>query len=194
MLASHEGHFEVVKLLCESNRVNVNQQSFKLQQTALHDAASSGFSNIVELLLDFNIDPDIGDGKGVTALWDASKRGYVGVVEILLNRSADVDLASYTNSTPWIIAASNSHIEVVEALLVATPQPDLERRDDKGNTALHAAFFRGYNNICDALMDAGSKDTRNLHGNHVEDANYEEDSELGDGSLVSSIYSFFFSF
>ena len=88
MLASQNGHTQVVKLLIKEN-ADVKIQ-IKEGVTALMLASQNGHTQVVELLIKENADVKIQSKEGVTALMLASKNGHTQVVELLLKENADV--------------------------------------------------------------------------------------------------------
>lgn len=52
----------------------------------LHLACERGCSDMVDLLLDYNVDVNQADCRGNTALWQACRNGHVDIVLKLLER------------------------------------------------------------------------------------------------------------
>lgn len=105
---------------------------------------------------------------GSTAFLFAAKAGDVEVMRLLLKLGADPKINTGVNITPLMAAAgiawaSNqeraSDEQVLEAvkLLVEECGADVNFVADTGETAMHAAAYRGANNVVQYLFDKGAK-------------------------------------
>ena len=105
---------------------------------------------------------------GATALLLASYSADVEVMRLLLAHGADPKLNTGVNITPLMAAAgiawaSNqdraTEAEVLEAvkLLVEEQHLDVNFVADTGETAMHAAAYRGANSVVQYLFDQGAK-------------------------------------
>ena len=54
--------------------------------SVLHLACERGCSDVVDLLLAYNVDVDQADSRGNTALWQACRNGHLHIVEKLLQK------------------------------------------------------------------------------------------------------------
>ena len=105
---------------------------------------------------------------GATALLFAAKAADVEVMRLLLEHGADARINTDLNITPLMAAAgiswaSNqdraSEAQVLEAvkLLVEGQHLDVNFANDLGETAMHAAAYRGANSVVQYLFDKGAK-------------------------------------
>jgi ankyrin repeat protein len=105
---------------------------------------------------------------GATAFLFAAKAADVEVMRLLLEHGADPTINTGVNITPLMAAAgiawaSNqdraSEAEVLEAvkLLVEETGADVNAVNDVGETAMHAAAYRGANSVVQYLFDKGAK-------------------------------------
>jgi ankyrin repeat protein len=105
---------------------------------------------------------------GATALLLAAKSADVEVMRVLLAHGADPTIATEEHITPLMAAAgiawaSNqdraSESQVLEAvkLLVEEQGADVNTVSDLGETAMHAAAYRGANSVVQYLFDKGAK-------------------------------------
>ncbi|HUE84947.1 MAG TPA: ankyrin repeat domain-containing protein [Vicinamibacterales bacterium] len=105
---------------------------------------------------------------GATAFLFAAKVADVEVMRLLLDHGADPTINTGVNITPLMAAAgiawaSNqdraSEAEVLEAvkLLVEEVGADVNAVNDVGETAMHAAAYRGANSVVQYLYDKGAK-------------------------------------
>lgn len=105
---------------------------------------------------------------GATALLFAAKAADVEAMRLLLEHGADPYINTDLNITPLMAAAgiswaSNqdraSEEQVLEAvkLLVEEHNLDVNFANDVGETAMHAAAYRGANSVIQYLFDKGAK-------------------------------------
>jgi uncharacterized protein len=105
---------------------------------------------------------------GATPFLFAAKAADVEVMRLLLANGADPKLNTYANITPLQLAAgiawaSNQdragEAQVLEAvtLLVDELGADVNEKNDTGETALHAAAYRGANSVVQYLVDKGAQ-------------------------------------
>jgi len=105
---------------------------------------------------------------GATAFLFAAKSADVEVMRLLLAHGADPTINTEENITPLMAAAgiawaSNqdraSEIQVLEAvkLMVDELGADVNAVSDLGETAMHAAAYRGANGVVQYLFDKGAK-------------------------------------
>ena len=105
---------------------------------------------------------------GATAFLFAAKSADVEVMRLLLENGADHKINTYANITPLQAAAgiawaSNqdraSEAQVLEAvkLLVDELKVDVNEKNATGETAMHAAAYRGANSVVQYLFDKGAE-------------------------------------
>lgn len=82
MLAAHGGHTAIVKILLDSNVVDINAQD-KTGYTALIYGAFYGHIDIVKALLDKKADTTLKDKDGDTALTYALIKGHSEIIKML---------------------------------------------------------------------------------------------------------------
>ena len=105
---------------------------------------------------------------GLTPFLAAARQADVEVMRLLLEHGADPKMNTPINITPLMLAAgiawaSNqdraSEEQVLEAvkMLVEELGADVNFRADTGETAMHAAAYRGANSVVQYLFDKGAK-------------------------------------
>ncbi len=105
---------------------------------------------------------------GATAFMFAAKVADVEVMRLLLEHGADPTINTIDNITPLMAAAgiswaSNqeraSEAEVLEAVVLIVEElgADVNFVSDVGETALHAAAYRGANSVVQYLFDKGAE-------------------------------------
>ncbi|MEM7415220.1 MAG: ankyrin repeat domain-containing protein [Gemmatimonadota bacterium] len=99
------------------------------EYTPLHLAARSGAADVARVLLEYDADPSVRTGTGVTALHYAAGAGATGVIDLLIEAGADVEAPeSAWFQTPLMFAAANGHATAASALLEAGADPAVRAR------------------------------------------------------------------
>ena len=183
MLASSEGHLEIVKLLIEKGAdVNVKNEDGK---TALTLASRYGHLEVVKYLVENGADVNSKENDGDTALYYAkteeikevlrkaeeksansgkdtlnSKQlvnavldGNFEKVQLLLKKGVDINSKDEDGDTALMIASSEGHLEIVKLLLLRKGA-DVNIKNNDGKTALDLAKTK---EIKDLLRKAGAK-------------------------------------
>ncbi|KAL6835632.1 hypothetical protein J3E69DRAFT_319241 [Trichoderma sp. SZMC 28015] len=150
--ATENGHNDVVKLLLDTNKVNVNSTNGD-GSTPLHYASLRQHEDIVNLLLDTrSIDVNLQDIYGYSPLHLSARRGYETIVQLLLRKlEVDVNLRDGYKSTPLHYAASAGY-EVIVHLLFERHDIDVNAKDDHKNTPLHLAASGGHETVAQLLL------------------------------------------
>ena len=111
------------------------------------NAAYNGYNNIVNILLNQGISPDLAvEGRGCTPLWCAACNGHIDTVRILLEASASLDLKITTGETPLFMATQHGHTDVIEILLDSGASPNI-CADDGASPLLMAAQKGNINDV-----------------------------------------------
>ena len=139
MLAFQKNHIGFVNLFIPMIRNST------VLDSALREAAESGYKDVVGLLLKAGADVHADDD---CALYLAAENGHKDVVELLLKAGANVhtctDLALY-------YAAKNGHKDIVELLLKAGA--NVHANND---SALYWAAEKGHKDVVELLLKAGA--------------------------------------
>ncbi|RSL80302.1 hypothetical protein CEP51_006679 [Fusarium floridanum] len=154
--AAREGYTDVVRVLLNSGRADVNAADTDncFIGLPLIAASGSGKQDVVRLLLSFpGIDPNAQTFQGRTALINASENGKAEVVEQLLAAGADPNLEGRSGDIPLMKAARNGQAEVVEQLLAAGVDPNLQNLWE--TTPLMEAAQNGQAEVIRQLLAAG---------------------------------------
>jgi ankyrin repeat protein len=115
-------------------------------------------------------------GVGMTPLLRAARGGDVEAVDLLLKSGALVDLplerewrdqiggmtplmiasglGAQVNDTRGKLITQAEALKTVQRILEA--HPDINARDDRGNSAIMGAVFRGWNDVIKVLIEAGA--------------------------------------
>ncbi|OCT45772.1 hypothetical protein CLCR_01420 [Cladophialophora carrionii] len=121
-------------------------------QTALYKAAGKGQEEIVEVLLRYGADPDLGHGRlGETILYKAAWYNELDVVDHLITFGADVNIKNSKKMESY----KDSKEKILHGVLAGLSK-DHAMMNGWGKTALHAAAFRGHQEMVRVLLDAGA--------------------------------------
>jgi len=96
----------VYSLLKEHPDLIENRKGFR-EETPLHAAASKGYSDIVELLLGFDLNINSKNNQGDTPLHLASLEGHVSVTGLLIAKKAQINIENTMGATPLDSAIYN---------------------------------------------------------------------------------------
>ncbi len=97
-------------------------------RTALHEAARSGHSQVMRLLLNSGAEIDARNPSGLTPLHLAAIWGHRGAAELLLANCADVEATNVDRSMPLHLAVAADHADVAALLLANGAPVNAERR------------------------------------------------------------------
>ena len=140
--------------------------------TALHNAARSGNTQVVEVLVGYPGILNIKDGNGYTAIQLAAGSGHIDVVKALLRAGAET-LETPTAMSPLRLAADGEYAGIVQLLLRSGVShegiPDglsssYERIGRRWDPAFHAAAAKGYLAVVEVFLN--EKVDPNLGGYH----------------------------
>ena len=97
--AAEEGDIEAVKKHLDAG-ANKNVRAGKWRDTPLHRAAFWGYTEIVELLINNEVDVNAKDKYGCTPLHDAAEYSHLEIAEMLINRAPDMNALDNNGDTP----------------------------------------------------------------------------------------------
>ena len=151
MNAAKNGHPEVVKLLIDHPKLEVNKEDGR-GNTALMLASAQGNSDVVQILLQNTlIDVNKRDNDGWTALCFAAYGGNLETVK-LLKEHAKIDVNRGDNVFPLYMASEKGNLEMVK-LLLSDPRIDVNKQTHLGgNSALSTACENGHSEVMKLLL------------------------------------------
>lgn len=120
---------------------------FPIGYTALHEAATSGRTELTNLLLDFGANPNVRTRSGLTPLSMAILYNHVDVVKRLLAHGADA-------RGELCRATMRNYREIVQLLLVDGIEVNAQGRS--GRTALHWSALKGHRELVQLLLHYGA--------------------------------------
>lgn len=148
-------------LLSLIGKIDINardKRAGKFQKTALIIAAQSGYTRIVELLLQKpGIDVNIQDADNYTALMRAAAEGHESIVRLLLQKPGINVNAACFGVTALILAAHKRNEHIVK-LLLEVPNIRVNSTNKCSKNALHWAVAWGEENMVRLLLRAPNID------------------------------------
>ncbi|OBT63835.1 hypothetical protein VE03_06602 [Pseudogymnoascus sp. 23342-1-I1] len=152
--AAVEGHLGVCRILIEAG-ADMNATYGPLSTTPVGFAAKFGYEDIAELLLSRGAKVDINDSDGHPPIYVAVVTEHVKVCQLLLAFGADAGFKTEdTQRTVLAITTIDGNLSMVKLLIEY--HADLDDADTYGWTPIGHAAFKGYVDICRALIDAGA--------------------------------------
>ncbi|WP_371219412.1 ankyrin repeat domain-containing protein [Orientia tsutsugamushi] len=145
----------MIKIILDYNP-NINLQD-NLGNTALHYAAASGYTSIIELLLQY--DPNcinLCDQNKWTALHYAAAKGRIESIKLLLQYNPDSGLQNNLGNTALHYIATYGYADLVELLLKHSSDV-INLLNQNKCTALHCAALHGNIGSVKLLLKYNSK-------------------------------------
>lgn len=115
MLASQQGHTDIVRVLLE-HQADVNAVATD-GCSSLMATSDQGQIDIVRVLLEYQADVNAATEDGLSSLMLASRQGRIDTVCVLLAHLADVNVIDKTGHSSLLLASLRGHIDIVHVLL-----------------------------------------------------------------------------
>jgi cytohesin len=154
--AISEGNAELVKWLLNRGS-DANQRANRSGESLLDFPCLEGMVDVVRVLLEAGLDPNVPGENDVTPLLSAALSGEKNSAEIarmLLNAGADPNAKMSDGRFPLYEAATEGSPELVQVLLDGGAQIDLD--EGFGETALAAAVYNNRADTAALLLKAGA--------------------------------------
>lgn len=122
-------------------------------------AAREGFTDVVNVLLEFGADVDGVSADGQTALCYAAARGHLNVAKALKDHGAQIAYLDNSGRCPLIHAAVHGHLELVKFLVSCLRQAASARphQHDMIVSALVSTAVKGHTEVMEFLLDVMSE-------------------------------------
>ncbi|KAI4760339.1 hypothetical protein E4T52_04091 [Aureobasidium sp. EXF-3400] len=150
-LAIFRKHFDIVHLLLDFDRINVNVKGVG-GETVL--CLLVGRGEMVEKLLQKGADVNMQGGYHANALQAASAEGRDKVVQMLLEHDANVNAQGGHYGNALQAAATEGHVKVVQMLLER--EADFNAQGGHYGNALQAASAKGRNEVVQMLLECNA--------------------------------------
>jgi ankyrin repeat protein len=150
-LAIQKNDFEVIYLLLKAGaEMNISERN-----PLFITAASAGYINVVNALIETGADVNARDSSGYTALHIALQKNNIELIHALLQAGADVNAYDRYGDRALHLAIQKDNIEAVHALLQAGAH--VNARGSYGKTVLDLAVYQSNIEVINALVQAGAE-------------------------------------
>ncbi|XP_042868459.1 transient receptor potential cation channel subfamily A member 1 homolog isoform X2 [Penaeus japonicus] len=157
--------YEEVKALLEEGR-DVNVQDEGTGMTALHIAASNGFTGVLSLLLSEGAYVNAQDNTEQTPLHFAVRKDHFDCCQLLLEHpNIDVNLSNKERNTALHVAAKEGRNNICD-LILDQVQVQVNAKNKRGMTALHLAAQENQPQVLRLLIEKGGLDWK------IQDSNF----------------------
>ncbi|XP_052184114.1 putative E3 ubiquitin-protein ligase XBAT31 [Diospyros lotus] len=165
--AVQSGDLETVEILLEKDPTRILRTTTYDHHSALHVAAANGQIEILSMLVDRSVNPDLLNRHKQTPLMLAAMHGKIASVEKLIQAGANIlTFDSINGRTCLHYAAYYGHSDCLKAILSAARSSHVAAswgfsrfvniRDGQGATPLHLAARRSQPECVHILLDNGA--------------------------------------
>jgi ankyrin repeat domain-containing protein 50 len=141
--AARFGSSELVEMLLQTGKVNVNQKTGNSGATPLYLAVEMGNEETVRVLLsDKSIDPNLKSSRGRPPSHSAAEYSHAGILRQLLDAGAEPNAVDLRMCTVLMWACQFSSPDIVRMLL-QTERVGINDAAVDGDTALHCTALAG---------------------------------------------------
>ena len=116
----------------------------------LHYSCLFKFNKMLELLLNYDFNPNFQDNQSQTPIFLAVQNNDIDSIKILLKYKINVNHQRNSKSTPLYIACQNGYVDCAKLLLKNGANPFIY--NDFGNTSLHVACISNKFAIINLIM------------------------------------------
>jgi len=141
----------------DPSSIDVNARDSK-GMSLLFSAAFLGYEYQVRRLIESGANSNIQDNQGNTPMIAASALGSELIVDFLLENRADPNIMNDDGISPLYAACKGGHVAIVQSLVDRQSEVSVKTYT-KGETPLHIAALKGYDEICKILLENDAKAT-----------------------------------
>ncbi|KAK7955887.1 uncharacterized protein PG986_005109 [Apiospora aurea] len=159
-----DDEIEIAELILADGRISIESMDPD-RTTPLILAASSGYDEMVSLLLKWGANPNARDGFDGPAILRAVDNNALECVRALVSHGADYKFKDFHGRGILHGAAINARSTILRFLLSYVDELDPNIQGDAGETPLHDAVTRNSESTVRVLLEHGARtDIENRHG------------------------------
>ncbi|XP_067623254.1 uncharacterized protein [Eurosta solidaginis] len=152
-LAVAHGHLQVVKMLLQYKKVDMNGKCYN-NWTILHIASQESNLKMVKFLVAKGSNINAKNAGGSKPIHIAAREGYKDTVEFFLSKGLSINELGAANQTLLHYTAIEGRLEVVKYLIAQGA--DVNAKDTNGLTPMHIAAHFGYKDFIEVLLKNGA--------------------------------------
>ncbi|KAF3069303.1 Ankyrin repeat domain-containing protein 50 [Trichoderma lentiforme] len=154
-LAAELGRCNIIQLLIDTGKVDLNETDDETGMTPLHWAARRGHISVVELLVNAGAQLEIKEKKyQMTAIGLAIRHGQKDVFQFLLQKDASIHVTDGLGRTTLHHAADCGQLAVIQQLI--DKGVDINARASNGEAILTPAIMKGHFDAVRLLVEKGA--------------------------------------
>lgn len=150
--ALSRGYGDIVEAIVNAGLI-VEFKGNKQFSSLFLEAAASGQSKLIEIMLRHGADVNVTDEAGKTPLMLAVESGHKEIVELLIRQNAAIDMRDQHGHTALFRAAHVGNFDIASLLINAGS--DVQIKSEYGNTPLILAVDAGNEEIARLLINQG---------------------------------------
>lgn len=153
-IAAEQGQVSLIQAWFEEKRIDSNPLNSK-GETLLFVAASSGYTQIVHLLLEQGADPNQPNSNGETPILGAARYNHLEAIQALIETGAKIHQLMEVQQAELLIAAVlRNNLRFLDYFIDKGVHPD--QRDSKGRTPFFMATQIGSLEAARILLEKGA--------------------------------------
>jgi ankyrin repeat protein len=142
----------MIALMCDQG-FDPNSADYDCR-TALMVAAMKGFTDTVELILEYNANPNLVDMHGTSALYEAVKNAHEDTMDVLMKHNAKLSMENTLAASTLCQTVYDNDLLTLRRLLRAGMPVNASDYDNR--TAAHIAAAEGNLEALKALVEFGA--------------------------------------
>ena len=160
MMAVNGRKRELVRLLCDTSTVRLDERNESGQTALMLAAVIGGPAEILTVLLEHSADPNIRDDEGAVALVEILRFSDIETVEVLIEHGAKINAADGKGRNPLFAAATACNLKAVNLLLAAGANPSSSIAGEVNTITAFSSFLRDKEADRAWAMQASDEDAR----------------------------------
>tara|TARA_Y100000588_G_scaffold376314_1_gene453959 strand:- start:131 stop:1027 length:897 start_codon:yes stop_codon:yes gene_type:complete len=124
--------------------------------TLLTHAVFNNNIDVVNLLIDLNVNVNLWNSKGKSPLALACDMNYLTIGKVLINNGADLEYKYPDGENLLTVTSREGYLGFVKMLLNEGPELNVDFKNEKEQSGLHMASYKGNEDIAFYLLSKGA--------------------------------------